>query len=502
MATTYDPLTAPTGELIAVPAENLVIDPNVRRTIDRDASFVSSIRQYGILQPPVGWQDDDGLVHITMGQRRTSAALEIGHPVVHVFVKPQRAARADGDAADVDRIVGQLAENDHRTELGTADRAAAYKQLALFGLTEERIARKTNTPKATVATALKIAESKTALSNAEAHSLDLAQAALIAEFDDDAEAQAALEQQAAEDPDQLAHLAQRFREDRLDAEVRARLEARVREVGELATSYPSNLTAIDYLYREGEDGERTFLTEDDLPNLDGVVGWIRKGYSGDADRGHHIIWYLRDPELQGILGGRTRTGAIEETEEEKEAKKAEAKIKRQAKKDFRAATVVRREWIRANLLHRNARLNESHFAWIAGALLNAVGHFSRGYTETAQLAFDLLGHSGGNGSLAGHVAETDSYETGEAHHARRVIRVDRAQRVALAAAIAHTEAAIGNDKWPEFGQDPRAGIYLAQLRDWGYPLAPVERAVVEAMEARIEEDRDREARLLTEEDGE
>lgn len=484
MATTYDPTTADAGAIVAVPAENLVIDPNVRRDIARDTSFVSSIRQYGILQPPVGWQDEDGLVHIVMGQRRTSAALEIGHPVVHVLVKSKRVAQ-DEQAAEAARIVEQLAENDHRAELSTADRAAAFQQLALFGMTEERIARKTNTPRAVVATSLSVAQSKAASDTAEAHSLNLEQAAIIAEFDADADARERLEQQAAEDPAQLEHLAQRLREERLDEEARNLLIARVRELGaELADEWPGNdLTSTMYLYREDAAGERKYIAEEDLPELEGVVGYVKQGWRGDGNRGFTITWYVKDPASQGILGARGRSQGAELTEEEKTEKKEQARLKRERKKAFQAATVVRREWIRSSLLSRHTRFNESHFAWIAGALLGAVGHLRDG--RVSDLAFDLLGHEN---TIPSHekVVETQAYSSPTSIHARRVIRVDRAQRVALAAAVAQTEVIVGNEKGDDFGADPRASIYLAQLRDWGYALSDVERAIVEAMDARVD----------------
>lgn len=494
MATTYDPTTADAGALVAVPREQLVIDPNVRTSIGLDKSFISSIRQYGIHQPPVGWRDEDGLVHITMGQRRTSAALEIGHPVVHVIVKPRDTA--EGDAADERRIITQLAENEQRLSLNAGETAAAYQQLALFGLTEERIARKTNAPKSKVASAIKVASSPAAASAAEAHSLTLDQAALIAEFDDDEEARRKLEEQATEDPDQLVHLAARIREDRLDQEVIDRLTAEITAAGHTPSrgygDRPSGAEYLRHLCRV-DDPDRKALEESDLDGLEEVYGYIAPGNRGDADRGYTIQWFIAGWKRQG-LDQRYRAAKPVLTDEQKEAERELKREKREAKKAFAAATVVRRDWIRSTLLARTTRHTESHQAWIAGAMLEALGHLNGGRDATRALAMDLLGREDTGSADEQYEADAESQER-YIHPSRRlatyVVTTDRASRVALAAAVAQTEAVVGNEKGDAFGRDPRASRYLRTLRDWGYTLSAVERAIVEAADERVDAEAER-----------
>lgn len=497
MATTYDPTTADAGALVAVPREKLVIDPNVRTSIGLDKSFISSIRQYGIHQPPVGWRDEDGLVHITMGQRRTSAALEIGHPVVHVIVKPRDTA--EGDAADERRIITQLAENEQRLSLNAGETAAAYQQLALFGLTEERIARKTNAPKSKVASAIKVASSPAAASAAEAHSLTLDQAALIAEFDDDEDDRRLLEEQATEDPEQLEHVAARIREERLDREVVDRIAKELTDIGVQPVRDWADMPAgVEYWNRLGRlvDGEKMPLDLEELKDgtVQSVVGYIRSGYRGDADRGWSVQWYVSDWKAQGlVLRYGTESPSAEQTEEEKEAKKVAAREKRETRKEMRAATLVRREWIRTTLLSTRTRFNETHLAWIAGSILEARGHLTASDTVTFDLVYEMLGHEMSESDRAGWTTdpETGEWTSPHAMHAARVIRVDRATRVALAAAIARTEGVVGNEKHPKFGEYAGAAIYLGQLRDWGYALSAVERAIVEAADARREAEAER-----------
>jgi len=490
MATTYDPTTADVGEVVKVPRGKLVIDPNVRQSVPDDKSFVSSIRVNGFEQYPVGWRDEDtGEIHITVGQRRTSAALEIGWEVVPIVIKPRVAA--EGDRAEELRILTQLRENEQRAELTSHETAAAYQQLALFGVSEDQIARKTNSPRARVQTALKVASSVSASSAAEAHSLTLDQAAVIAEFDGDDEASAKLNEAATEDPEQLEHVAQRIREDRADQEVIDRLVEDIRAAGATPLTdwheyneHASRSEHISYLCR-ADDPDRAPLTADDLGGLENVFGWVRQGNRGDADRGFQIDWYVNGWKAQG-LAQRYSAASAPVTEEEKEAERERKRAKREAKKAFAAATVVRREWIRSNLLGRGARHTEAHQAWIAGALLEGLGHLSAGRDRTRELAFELLGHENTDQTYGGDVESGESWVSPERRHASRVITVERASRVALAAAVAQTEAVVGNEKGDDFGRDVRTSRYLRQLRDWGYVLSDVERAIVTAADERIE----------------
>ena len=124
MAITYDPTTADPGRMEKVPAEHVVIDLNVRQDVRLDKSFISSVRVQGFIQPPVGFTDENAHVHVTVGQRRVSAALEIGWPVIPILIKPKAAAEAD--RADELRILTQIAENEQRASLTPAELAAGY----------------------------------------------------------------------------------------------------------------------------------------------------------------------------------------------------------------------------------------------------------------------------------------------------------------------------------------------------------------------------------------
>jgi ParB family chromosome partitioning protein len=79
-------------------------------------------------------------VQVRFSHRRTLAAVDAGRPVVPVVVI---ADEASDTAAQVQRIIGQWVENEHRTALTVSERVGALTQLAAFGVTPAQIAKRT-----------------------------------------------------------------------------------------------------------------------------------------------------------------------------------------------------------------------------------------------------------------------------------------------------------------------------------------------------------------------
>lgn len=461
-----------TAQLENVALADVEIDTNVRRNVVVDKSFVSSIRNYGILQPPVGWRDDAGKVHVTIGQRRTLAARELGIDPLPIIIKSQQ----DAEQA---RIVAQLAENEQRRALDTADTAHAYAQLQFeFGVTTEQIARKTNSPKAKVQTALAVSQSAAASTAAASHSITLEQAAIYAEFDDSEDAIAKLNAAAAENPAQLEHVAQRIREERLDAAARAELEAAIVAAGgEVAADWETYQSAgarsIHQLWR-ADDPTKTRIEEDDLGNFTGLIGLVQRGWHGDGSRGFSVNWGITGWEAQGLAsysasGSETVKAPL--TDEEKAARKQ----KRTDKADMRAATIVRREWIQS-LLN-----SETTPAFVAGDGLLWITHaavstrHALGYSQNPEKARLLVSAWLGLESTDhgyGQTTARDDLQTALLENSRI------AARMLTGYAIALVEAVVGDEKHPWFGQGVDFAPYLEQLAAWGYTLADVEQRIV------------------------
>ena len=198
--------------LVHLNPDDLVIGTNVRTDPRLDKALIESIAARGVLQPVVAVRADDGSHVVRFGQRRTLIATQTRQPSIPVYVVP--------DSPDADRIIDQMAENDHRTALTPGERVAGYEQLTALGMKAGEIAKQTATTKAEVATALSIAASTTATEALRERQTTLDEAAVLAEFDGDPDASATL--LAALGDRQFPHLAQRLRD---SADERARRRA-------------------------------------------------------------------------------------------------------------------------------------------------------------------------------------------------------------------------------------------------------------------------------------
>lgn len=175
--------TAPSIEHVSPDA--LTIEDNVREALDLPKPFVASIKQHGVLQPVLAHRNSDGTLYVRDGQRRTLAAREAG-----IATMPAYIVTANDETKT--RIVQQIVTNEQRDALSDRDRVRGFASLALEGLSAHQIARATGTKRATVEQAVTIAQDETASNALEAHSLNLEEAAALAEFADDPDAQAAV----------------------------------------------------------------------------------------------------------------------------------------------------------------------------------------------------------------------------------------------------------------------------------------------------------------------
>lgn len=478
MATTYDPQAADLGEIYRAPREVLVIDPNVRKDIRLDKSFISSIRVRGFEQYPVGYKDGDQ-VHVTVGQRRVSAALEIGWPVIPIVVKPRAAAEAD--RLEELRLLTQLAENEQRSPLTEAESAGAYKQLALIGVSEDQIARKTNSPKERVTTALKVVDSKAALAAIEKHPITLEQAAILVEFEDDQQALAELQEFATTRPEQLEHAAQRLRSQAARNRSAQSIADKARTDGwkvifrdpkSYEYSPPAGHTRVQDLWRT-DDPKKVKLTLEDLPaDQPGRVVWI-DAHGGFRDE-PRVEWLIKDHKKHGFsaYSDSYSTGKGPLTDEEKAARRQ----KRTDKAEMTDATVVRRTWIKDNLLQSKLDVDVV-LPWITVATLGlpaALGYDQAAHGTARELAAELLGLE-----MVGATKYSSGDDRATLAAAVENTGTQARLRVTLAFAIALVEHVAGHQRHPAYGQYTKLAPYFEQLQTWGYTLADVEQRIVD-----------------------
>lgn len=130
-----------TGKEVAIQDEidiNL-ISPNPRQPrkhFDQVAldELIASIKEIGILQPPVVRVTTNGRYELVMGERRYRAAKAAGLKTIPVIIR---------QTADNELLREALIENIHRSELNALEEAAAYSQLLNdFACTHDELAQK------------------------------------------------------------------------------------------------------------------------------------------------------------------------------------------------------------------------------------------------------------------------------------------------------------------------------------------------------------------------
>ena len=115
------------------------ISPNPRQPrkhFDEDAlnELVASIKEIGILQPPVVRRTSADTYELVMGERRYRAAKIAGLTAIPVIIR---------QTTDNDLLREALIENIHRSDLNALEEAAAYSQLLTdFNCTHEELAQK------------------------------------------------------------------------------------------------------------------------------------------------------------------------------------------------------------------------------------------------------------------------------------------------------------------------------------------------------------------------
>jgi ParB family chromosome partitioning protein len=120
-----------------VSIDSISPNPKQPRTVFNEeamAELVASIKEIGILQPPVVRQTSAGRYELVMGERRFRAAKLAGLRSIPVIIR---------QTPDNELLREALIENIHRSQLNPLEEAAAYTQLLQdFNCTHEELAHK------------------------------------------------------------------------------------------------------------------------------------------------------------------------------------------------------------------------------------------------------------------------------------------------------------------------------------------------------------------------
>jgi len=148
-------ITSSTGVAIAENNEvdiNLIVpNPKQPRTVfDLDAlnELSASIKEVGVLQPPVVRAMPNGTYELIMGERRLRASKQAGLKTIPVIVRA---------TPDNELLREALLENIHRSQLNPLEEAAAYQNLLNdFGYTHDELAAKVGKSRPAISNTLRL----------------------------------------------------------------------------------------------------------------------------------------------------------------------------------------------------------------------------------------------------------------------------------------------------------------------------------------------------------
>ncbi|MEG9249935.1 ParB N-terminal domain-containing protein [Arthrobacter sp. Soc17.1.1.1] len=421
----------------------LTIDVNVRAEANLDKAFLSSIKEHGVIQPVVAHRIEDGTVHVLYGQRRTLAAVENNLDTIPVYVVDS--------LTEAERLAKQIVENDQRRELTDNDRAEAFHQLSLLGVSATQIARKTGARKATVDAALKVRSDDTATAFLAA-GMTLDMAAVIEEFAGDTDAIEKLEAAAKQAPQSFDHTAQRIRDDRKREAAGAAAKAEAEAAG-LAIIEDSAFTHYDYKGPIADITDLRTKTGERLTVEDANAAYVRWTYSGLATAYVNTDW-----KAAGFVKpGAPRAGKM--TEEEK----AERRTVIENNKAWDAAEVVRIEFVKGLLKGKTPPKNALRF--IAQAMASHSNTVAKGLNDESDFSAELLTGKTTETRFGGNRELVKIASRPTARHETNV----------LAMVLAGFEKGTYRQSWRDGGASTK--FYLTQLATWGYNLSDVERLI-------------------------
>jgi ParB family chromosome partitioning protein len=448
--------------LVQIDPAKAVVGTNVRSEAALTADFVASIRELGVLEPVIGHYDEQGQFVILRGQRRTLAATEAKRATIPAVVvdRPE----------DVDRIVHQMAENDHRSGMTTADRIAGVKQLAAFGLTAAQIKRRTARPRSEVDAALTVAGSELAEKAAQRWDfLTLDQAATLAE--DDPEAVRSLVV-AAKDGHGFEHTAQRLRDAREDAAAIAAMTEKLTAKGVRIVERPGydDKTALRLDRLAAKEGGRAYnkgthaTCAGHAAYLVATTEW-EKNEKGKEVRvrkaePHYVCTDWRGSGHVDLWdhGGTSKPKAADMSPEQRAQAKAERREVIESNKAWDAAEPVRRDWLAAFAARRTAPKGSAAFiARVVTEHAEVVASVAGSQLAAEWFGLKHTGYGYGNGWAALVDKATDG----------------RAQVIALCRLLASLEKGTDRQSWRRVM--PATADHLALIAAKGYDLSEVEK---------------------------
>jgi len=231
-----------------------------------------------------------------------------------------------------------------------------------------------------------------------------------------------------------------------------------------------------------------------------TVEWAEPEYADDTDEadGEQVyvpVWVCTDPEAAGLhyaYGPRTSRADDDSASSEDEAERDEqAEARREAEsaerrrviannKAWKAAEVVRREWLTGLLNRRTVPIGAE--VLVARAVIGREYSLSHALQHGHVLLPDLLGVKTPEGDAEGYMSQRERIA--------RIIEAATTPKAAirrtLAAVLAAWEERSGTHTWRNPGGWD--AVVMTALTGWGYPASDVEQLLIPAKDSDDEQD--------------
>ena len=453
-------------EVVDVDPASLVIGDNVRAATHLDRQFLASLREFGVMTPIQAVRTDDGTLTVKRGQRRTLGAVKAGLTSVPVLI-------VSDDTNEADRIVKQWHENERRDALSNTDRLAAVEQLTILGVPAGTVARRLGTPKKHVEAAVVTNGSEKAKAAVAKHALTFADAALVAEFEDDEDTVRNI-LQAVEWGRSTDHVAQRARDEKTRQQARETAVAALVEAGVTVIERPSyddktikELREIRMVKKDG-DPKVNPPTEKEHASCPGHAAYVTV-YSGNDPQ---VTYVCTDPKgnkhaiYSPNTGGYSTTNVGQVGGGMTDEQKAERRTLIANNKAWDSAETVRRAWL------ANAFLNRTTPPKGAETFLALAVVYGE-HTETSHQTYANLTRLGDE-----DVASYQRYWGVTAQVEAKAAAANPRQVLMLAVAliVCEWESTTSRDTWRRPSDRDRR--YLTALIAWGYQPSDVEHLIL------------------------
>ncbi|MFB7085764.1 ParB/RepB/Spo0J family partition protein [Streptomyces sp. NPDC056296] len=437
---------------------------NARENLDLNAPFVESLRTEGCRIPVKIQRLDGGVLQVNDGNRRYHAAQDAA--LTHL---PYEWEDDDRDAAG--QFLDMITTAQHRKSLSVSEMNQAMFSAAEAGAQVARIAKAAGVRQKDVKTLVKVRSDENlsaAVSGASSYEWTFEHLAALSEFADDAEALAAITEAAAEDD-----------ADEGDVDWAIAVERTKRDKRTKAEAHCAELKAAGQKIRDAEElSERATpvwrlrdISTEQHAECKGLV-WVF-----DERRGDRYEPYCSAPGLYGhtVPEGNSGTGGTK-TAAQVEAERAARAAVKKGNIDWDAAEALRRKWITDLIKRRNLpkAITNTLIVHVNNALLNGSWGICDDLNKepTTEILAAFLGLSTeqakDRGSFAGHVAKDPR----------------RAPQLQFAAIAAVREKCANRSAWRTDSQRAPwtrtpTGRWFQVLASLGYPLTPIEQAVVD-----------------------